>query len=77
LNKGEIAFNSITDEQAERLLQELQIMKRTKADMDGKVFMTSKAEMAAALSRSPDISDAMAYGMYFFLEDLDDRYISF
>ena len=77
INAGEIAFNNITDEQADRLQQELQVLKRVKEDQDGKVCMTSKADVKAALGRSPDISDTLAYAMTFFLEELDDSYISF
>lgn len=77
MNEKAIAFNSITDEQAEKLVQELQQMKREKADQDGKVQMTKKEDVKKLIGRSPDYSDALAYAMYFFLEDLDDEYISF
>ena len=77
MNAGEIAFNDITDEQAEKLQQELQVLKRTKVDQDGKVAMSTKGDVKAAINRSPDYSDTAAYCMWFFMEDLDDSYITF
>ncbi len=75
-NGGELAFNRITDEQAERLTQELQILRREKVEMDGKVCMTSKSQIKKQINRSPDYSDCLAYLMFFFLEDFDDGYFS-
>ena len=46
-----------------RLIQELQIIKREGADQDGKIKMTSKDQMKVQIGRSPDIADALAYGM--------------
>lgn len=71
-----IAFNKITDEQAEKITQELQILRRENVERDGKVSMTKKATVKALLSRSPDYSDALAYLMYFFLDEGDDSYFS-
>ena len=71
-----IAFNKITDEQAEKISQELQVLRRENIERDGKVCMTRKQEVKALLSRSPDYSDALAYLMYFFLDEGDDSYFS-
>ena len=71
-----IAFNKITDEQAEKITQEVQVLRREKVEQDGRVCMTRKAEVKALLSRSPDYSDALAYAMYFFLDESDDSYFS-
>lgn len=69
VNDDSLAFNSITDEQAEILTQELQILRREKIDMDGKICMTTKADIKKQINRSPDYSDALAYLMIFFLEE--------
>lgn len=74
--QGRISFNKITDEQAEKISQELQILRRENVERDGRVCMTRKAEVKALLSRSPDYSDALAYLMYFFLDESDDSYFS-
>lgn len=75
-NENEIAFNRISDEVAEKLTQELQILRREKVEMDGKVCMTSKAQIKKQINRSPDYSDCLAYLMFFFLEEFDDGYFS-
>lgn len=68
--------SSITDTQAELLSQELQILQRAKIELEGKVFMTAKAEIKRMLGRSPDYADCMAYLMFFFLEEFDDGYMA-
>lgn len=74
---GAIAFNSISDKMAARITEELQVMRREKVEQDGKVFMTSKAQIKGLIGRSPDYADALAYLMIFFLEPLDDAYFGF
>ncbi len=54
-----------SDEQEEKLTQELQVVKRTKIDQDGKISMSSKDEIKQMIGRSPDYSDCLAYRMYF------------
>tara|TARA_R110000772_G_scaffold382_2_gene1359 strand:- start:1408 stop:2751 length:1344 start_codon:yes stop_codon:yes gene_type:complete len=75
-NDEEIAFNHLPDQIAERLEQELQILRREKIEMDGKVCMTNKSQIKKQINRSPDYSDTIAYLMIFFLEDLDDSYFT-
>lgn len=53
------------DNQEEKLTQELQVIKRTKVDQDGKISMSSKDEVKQMIGRSPDYSDCLAYRMYF------------
>lgn len=75
-NESEIGFNNVPDLVAEKISQELQILRREKVEMDGKVCMTSKKDVKANIGRSPDYSDALAYLMIFFLDEFDDGYIS-
>ena len=65
INNGNLAVNNIKDAQEVKLTQELQILKRTKIDQDGKICMTSKDEVKKMIGRSPDYSDCLAYLMYF------------
>lgn len=76
VNGERLAVNEITDDQAEKLSQELQILRREKVEKDGRVCMTTKAEVKKLIGRSPDYSDALAYLMFFFLEEADDSYLA-
>lgn len=71
-----LAFNQIEDEAAERLTEELQVLRREKVERDGRVSMTTKAQIKQLIGRSPDYSDCLAYMMYFFLEEADDSYLA-
>lgn len=75
VNDGRLAFNcKLTDDQAEKVTQELQVMRREKVEQDGKVCMTSKAQVKQLIGRSPDYSDLLAYMMVFFIDEADDSY---
>jgi phage terminase large subunit len=64
INSGKITINEfIQDNIKLRLTQELQIIKRENADMDGKLQITSKDKIKQQIGRSPDISDALAFRM--------------
>jgi phage terminase large subunit len=71
-----LAFNTITDEEADKLTEELQILRREKVEKDARVSMTTKAQVKQLIGRSPDFSDCLAYLMYFFLEEADDSYLA-
>ena len=71
-----MAFASITDDEADKLTEELQVLRREKVEQDGRVFMTTKADVKKLIGRSPDYSDALAYVMYFFLEEADDSILT-
>lgn len=66
INNGEIKVKCDNDQRT-RLMQELQVIKREKVDSDGKIQMTSKDTVKRLISRSPDLSDAMAFRMYWVL----------
>lgn len=71
-----LAFNQIEDEHAEKLTEELQVLRREKVERDARVSMTTKAQIKQLIGRSPDFSDCLAYLMYFFLEEADDSYLA-
>jgi len=48
--------------------EELSCIKHKPKDNIGKIELISKGEMKRVLGRSPDIADALAYGMIFFLK---------
>ena len=50
------------------IIEELEQIKRDRADDDGKVRIQSKKDIIAALNRSPDFSDAIAMRSYFDLQ---------
>jgi len=51
------------------IIEELEQIKRDRADEDGKVRIQSKRDIIAALNRSPDFSDALAMRAYFDLQE--------
>lgn len=78
INEGLITFAEgvINDEVAELIAEELEVIKRTKVDKDGKIAMTPKGEIKQLLKRSPDYSDGLAYLCYHIKDDrLNDSYL--
>jgi len=73
INTNQIKVNCNQEIQT-KLMQELQVVKRTKVDSDGKIQMTSKDEVKRLISRSPDYSDAMAYRMLWILQEQEFDY---
>jgi len=69
VNKGEIKIFNVKDEVKTKLIQELQILKREKIDIDGKICMTTKDQVKQMIGRSPDTSDSMAFRMFFEMKD--------
>ena len=70
INNGEMGFNALTDEQADMISEELYQFRRTKIDQDTRITMTTKEQIKADIKRSPDYTDALAYAMYFFIDDM-------
>ena len=68
IQKGEMfidesAFSN--NEDKERLVRELQLIKRDKVDQDGKLFIMSKEKVKESLrGKSPDFADAMMVRMF-------------
>lgn len=65
INAGRLDMSGMSDTQQEKTLEELQIIKRTDADKDGKLRITPKDEIKQSIGRSPDYSDNLAYRMMF------------
>lgn len=70
--KDQIAFTSIDDDIALALAEELHPLKREKVERETKISMTNKGQLKAILGRSPDYSDALAYAMVHFLDDMHE-----
>ncbi len=68
INAGQI--NILVDDTSikNRLMQELLLIKREKADQDGKLRITTKDQIKAAINRSPDLADAIAFKMIWHLK---------
>lgn len=67
INSGQINILVSDTSIKNRLFQELQNIKREKIDQDGKIRMTTKDQIKAAIGRSPDLADAMAFKMIWHL----------
>jgi hypothetical protein len=50
------------------IIEELEQVKRDRADEDGKVRIQSKKDFISALGRSPDFADCLAMRAYFDLQ---------
>ena len=61
--------------QVNNIIEEFEMIKRDKADDDGKVRVLSKKEIMKLLNRSPDFSDAFAMRSYFDLIKSMDGYL--
>ncbi len=57
------------------IIEELEQVKRSREDDDGRVRIQSKKEFIAALGRSPDFADALAMRFYFEIEQGMDGYL--
>jgi hypothetical protein len=67
INNGEIYLTKPFSDISEKLIQELEQVKRDKIDQDGKLILMSKEKVKEAIGRSPDFSDAMMMRLWFDL----------
>lgn len=65
INNGEIKIFDFTLEIKDKIIQELQLVKRKNIDKDGRLQIISKEEIKEMIGRSPDYSDAMMMRMFF------------
>ena len=63
IKEGALAMNCWTPEIEERLTQELNVIQQVQIDKDGPRQITSKKDIKAAIGRSPNKADALAYMM--------------
>ena len=76
INKGDIILHTENIEVKNKLIQELELLRRTKVDRDTKLSMISKEEMKDILGRSPDYADAVMMRMYFEIGSSGQYFIS-
>ena len=76
INKGNIILHTENIEVKNKLIQELELLRRTKVDRDTKLSMISKEEMKIILGRSPDYADAVMMRMYFEIGSSGQYFIS-
>lgn len=65
INNNLISWIDADVDTKEKLIQELEQVKRKNIDNDGKLAVVSKDQVKEKLGRSPDISDALMIRMYF------------
>jgi len=67
MQAGEVKM--LTDKYKQELEEELAVIRhKSRETMSSKIELTSKLDQKRLLGRSPDLADAMAYGMIFHLE---------
>ena len=69
INTRKIGMNCPDESVKERLIQELEQIKRKDPDKDGKLCIVSKELVKLEIGRSPDFSDCMMMRMYFEIRD--------
>lgn len=65
VNKGEIYFKTYDINLTEKIVEELEHLKRKDPDKDGKLAIMGKDKVKEEIGRSPDYSDAMMMRIYF------------
>ena len=65
INKGEIYLSKPFADFSEKLIEELEQVKRDKIDEDGKLYLISKDKIKEILGRSPDYSDMLMMRKWF------------
>lgn len=67
ISNNKISWLDIDIETKQKLIEELEQVKRDNVDGDGKLSVLSKKKVKELINRSPDISDGMMLRMYFEL----------
>ena len=68
INNGQIFFTKPFNQHSEKIIQELEQVKRDNVDSDGKLAVLPKDKVKEILGRSPDFADALMMRMYFEIE---------
>ena len=69
INSGEVWFSNASQETEARVIREVEQLKRSAIDVDGKLKVVPKQQMKDGLQgRSPDFLDAMAMRMHGLLQ---------
>jgi hypothetical protein len=72
VNNGEIYLTKPFAEISEKLIEELEQVKRDKIDSDGKLYLMPKDKVKEILGRSPDYSDMLMMRMWFEIRPVYD-----
>jgi phage terminase large subunit len=70
INKGQIYLSKPFADISEKLIEELEQVKRDKVDEDGKLYLLAKEKVKEILGRSPDYSDMLMMREWFKLKPL-------
>lgn len=70
INNSKIRVEGLTEEDKERLIEELEVVKERNSDNDKKIEMITKDKIKELLGRSPDLADTLMMRMYFELNKL-------
>ena len=74
VNNNEIYISAeLSVKQKEMIIEELEQVKASDIDTDGKLKIANKQEVKASINRSPDYSDALMMRMYFVLAQTRTR----
>jgi PBSX family phage terminase large subunit len=68
--EGKISLNLMDPSLVDELTQELLAVRLKDVDKDNKIAIQSKDDMKRILGKSPDLSDALAIGMYHHIKNL-------
>jgi hypothetical protein len=75
INNGEIYLSKPFEQISEKLIEELEQVKRDKIDDDGKLYILPKEKVKEILGRSPDYSDMLMMRMWFKLKPKLEFYV--
>ena len=75
INKNEIYISyPVSQEEQKSIIEELEQVKSSDIDNDGKIKMMSKIDVKQAIGRSPDYSDSLMMRIWFDLKPLVKKY---
>ena len=75
VNKGKIHLTKPFDKFSDKIIEELEQVKRDKIDQDGKLCILPKDKVKELLGRSPDFSDALMMRMIFELKTITTGWV--
>lgn len=75
INLGQIYISKPFTDISEKIIQELEQVKRDKLDEDRKLILMSKEKVKEAIGRSPDFSDALMMRMWFELKPVNKAFV--
>lgn len=75
VNRSEIYLTKPFAEHSEKIIQELEQVKRNNVDKDGKLEVLPKDRIKEILGRSPDYADALMMRMYFEIEHVPNSFV--